>query len=110
MDHPVPWNDSLNRAGSQLLVTNDGGAHWSSVGTDSETLDRIKFVSLLEGWAISETGSAAGSDSDTADKKVLYSVLHTTDAGADWSVQWEGSRPPPPIRIYGFRMMPMDSP
>jgi len=74
---------------AKLLTTGDGGAHWTEVGTADRELDLVRFISAEEGWAISGTQSETGSDTDTYSGLVRYSILHTTDGGADWTVQYQ---------------------
>ena len=69
---------------SQLLKTADDGATWSKAGDDSRTLDAVRFADSKEGWAISEEAG------DTGTGQVRYAVLHTSDGGTGWSVQWGG--------------------
>ena len=72
---------------SQLVATSDGGKNWNKVGQNSRELDTVCFVGAKEGWAVSQKTSRAASADVT--KLVRYSVLHTSDGGASWAVQWQ---------------------
>lgn len=81
-----------NRVSSQLLATKDGGTTWDPAGDDGRTLSAVRFVSESEGWAIAEDDGGAAIV--TADTKKQYQVLHTSDGGASWKIQWQGGFQP----------------
>ncbi|HBC93273.1 MAG TPA: hypothetical protein DCZ10_10365, partial [Pelotomaculum sp.] len=85
-------NNVYTETKSQLLKTQDGGAHWAEIGSDSYTLYAVKFVDPNEGWSISQVGNKAELNQGSDDAKIQYTVMHTTDGGATWNVQWEGQQ------------------
>lgn len=92
LNDQVGWVIDSGRTHSQLLTTKDGGATWNPVGHDDRTLSAVRFVSESEGWAVAEDDGGAAIV--TADTKKQYQVLHTTDGGASWKLQWQGGSQP----------------
>jgi photosystem II stability/assembly factor-like uncharacterized protein len=74
---------------SQLLTTLDGGKSWQAVGDDGRQLDTVRFVSAEKGWAVSQDADETAKVPTGSPQPVRYSVLHTTDGGKNWSVQWK---------------------
>jgi photosystem II stability/assembly factor-like uncharacterized protein len=72
---------------AQLLRTSDGGAHWEEVGPGDMVLKRVRFAGREEGWAITETCSGTGA---CFSRYARYSILHTTNGGKRWTIQWQG--------------------
>lgn len=84
------YNAAYTETKSQLLRTQDGGTHWSEVGSDDNTLYVVKYVSTVEGWSISQVGDKAEQNPGSDGTEIQYTLMHTTDGGTTWSVQWEG--------------------
>ena len=86
------YNTAYTETKSQLLRTQDGGTHWTEVGSDSYTLYAVKFIDTDEGWSISQVSNKAELNPGSDDAKIQYTVMHTSDGGATWSVQWKGEQ------------------
>lgn len=86
------YNAAYTETKSQLLRTQDGGDHWSEVGSDDNTLYVVKYVNTEEGWSISQVGDKAELNPGSDEAVIQYTVMHTMDSGATWSVQWEGQQ------------------
>ena len=98
----VGWVLDGSQIHSQLLATKDGGTTWNPVGSDDRTLSAFRFVSESEGWAVAEDDG--GTAVVSADTKKKYQVLHTSDGGVDWQVQWQGgtqSNSSPALYFWG---------
>ena len=65
-------------AGSDILLTTDGGENWNIIGTNYSTFNSIYFVNLLYGWAVNDYGN----------------ILHSTDGGNNWLLQNSGTTSP----------------
>lgn len=69
---------------SQLLKTDDGGLNWAKAGGDSRGLGAVRFTSPDEGWAVAY---------DAPDpSQTRYQILHSTDGGESWNVQWKSDQ------------------
>lgn len=66
--------------GGALLVTHDGGAHWShgSVPIDFAQVRSVQMLTPTDGWAVGYTP-----DSATSTRQGV--PLHTTDGGVTWT-------------------------
>lgn len=89
IDENTGWmvGDNFNKQqATQVLRTQDGGAHWEQVKLQDLTLLRLKFVSKTTGWAIAQVGSKNTPGTQTGKMKIMY----TQDGGSNWDVRWEG--------------------
>lgn len=75
----IGWVLIFNLSGisASLLRTTDGGNNWSPVGT---TGGMFYFVDANNGWIITSSSSMGSAPP--------YYISHTTDGGANWSVQY----------------------
>ena len=79
---------------SQLLTTTDGGESWQKV-TDGLPLVAVCFVNRKEGWAVSQETDKTAKVPAGSTLPVRYSILHTTEGGLNWSVQWKSGSDDP---------------
>lgn len=76
----------------QGLIENstDGGHTWQQRYRSDVLVDQFQFVDALNGWAIGqqgERGPAVGPGS-LCDTGCPYALLHTSDGGGHWSLQY----------------------
>lgn len=85
-------DSSLNTVETQLMTTHDGGTTWADLKPDIDfsSITRIKFVDTEEGWAIER--KAIVDSPNSVDKMYRYTILHTSNGGVNWNVQWEGEK------------------
>lgn len=74
-----------NQQGSQILRTQDGGAHWEKTKLNNVAVERLIFVNKTTGWAIGQ----AERETTSGDQPCAMKILHTQDGGKSWDVQWE---------------------
>ena len=70
------WVSGYNNTNSPLLITSsDDGATWQRVSSPPEFTASPSFTSATEGWGIADDTNHNG-------------LIHTTDAGTTWQVQY----------------------
>ncbi|HLJ87647.1 MAG TPA: glycoside hydrolase domain-containing protein [Candidatus Angelobacter sp.] len=67
---------------SSLMITHDGGLHWSEsapLGPDTGAIESVFFLDELQGWVVS---AAAGEQGEEA---AAFIISSTVDGGATWA-------------------------
>jgi photosystem II stability/assembly factor-like uncharacterized protein len=83
-----PLNDGTYSTVSVILATSDGGASWvvqnATSARDINQLNAVHFVDAAHGWAV-------GMREDSAGHAAGGVILATSDGGATWKTQEEGT-------------------
>lgn len=80
----VKFEYNANKQGSQVLRTQDGGAHWEKTELNNMAVERLVFVDKTAGWAIGQAERET-----TSGVQPYVKILHSEDGGQSWDVQWE---------------------
>ncbi len=74
-----------------IVRTSDGGATWTLMGGTSEDLRGVSFVDANTGTAVGGSRTLPPFTPAVTATGVGDSILHTTDAGANWRPQFSGT-------------------